>query len=207
MSRTTESTSSVTTSALRNRALRTPPVDDRLVSLSVSPSRGDETCSAGTSPKMIPVSTETTSVAASTRPSTLNTIQNGISAGRSPTIASTPHTPSSRSEAAAGNAEEHALRQELLHDATPTRAERQPHGDLALATRRTREHEVRDVRARDEQHERDGAEHDQHHRPDIARDVLAVRLEPRGPPLVRVAEPLLELAHRGRRGAPAPAPR
>jgi hypothetical protein len=56
-------------------------------------------------------------------------------------------------------------------------------------------------------HERDGAEHDEHHRPDIARDVLAVRARATQSTRVRVAESLLELTHRRDEARPRLVPR
>ena len=49
-------------------------------------------------------------------------------------------------------------------------AERDADGDLLLARGRAREQQVRDVRARDEQHERHGAHHDQHGASHVADD-------------------------------------
>ena len=78
--------------------------------------------------------------------------------GSSAISASMPQTASSRPSAAADQAEDHALGEQLADQAAATGAERGPHGDLALARRRAREQQVRDVHARDQQHEADGAE-------------------------------------------------
>ena len=54
---------------------------------------------------------------------------------------------------AARHREQDAFRQRLHHDLTPGGAERQAHGGLATPRYRAGEQQVRDVRARDQQHE------------------------------------------------------
>ena len=53
---------------------------------------------------------------------------------------------------------QHALREQLPDDAAARRADRQAHGDLALARGRARQHQVRQVRAGDQQHQPGGRE-------------------------------------------------
>ena len=62
---------------------------------------------------------------------------------------------------AADERQHHALREQLLRDAPAPGAERGAHRQLARARRAARELQIRDVRARDEQHQRDGAEDDE----------------------------------------------
>jgi hypothetical protein len=67
--------------------------------------------------------------------------------------------------------QDQALEQELFDDLPPPRAERRPDRDLLLAGRRTGQQQVRDVRARDQQHQADqGLQDDQRllePRPDV----------------------------------------
>src|SRR5690349_1515482 len=55
--------------------------------------------------------------------------------------------------------EQHAFDQQLPDDPPPRRAERRPHRHLARAADRSRELQVRDIRAGDEEDEAHGAEH------------------------------------------------
>ncbi len=64
-------------------------------------------------------------------------------------------------ERAADRREDEALAEQLPHEPPRARAERHAHGDLALADRRARQEQVGDVRAGDEEHERDGHRRDQ----------------------------------------------
>ena len=70
--------------------------------------------------------------------------------------------------------EQEALGEQLLHQPRATRAERQANADLLTATRRAGQEQVRDVRARDEQHDRNECEHaprdDRHHLPRLFLD-------------------------------------
>ena len=54
---------------------------------------------------------------------------------------------------AARDAEQDAFEQQLANDAPASGAERPPHGQLALPRHAAREHQARDVEARDEQHD------------------------------------------------------
>ena len=58
--------------------------------------------------------------------------------------------------------EQHALDEQLPDDAPSSRADRDAHGHLTRAVGRAREQQIGDVRARDEEHEADGA----HERPE-----------------------------------------
>src|SRR5262249_39282425 len=57
----------------------------------------------------------------------------------------------------AAHREDETLGQKLPEESRLSSTERGPHGELALAGRRTRHEQVRDVGARNEQHERHGA--------------------------------------------------
>ena len=66
------------------------------------------------------------------------------------------------SERGADRREQHALDEQLAHDAAARRADRQPHGDLALAGGRASQQQIREVGAGDQQHQSGGREqHDQ----------------------------------------------
>jgi len=65
-----------------------------------------------------------------------------------------------RAERAARERDQHALREQLLNQAAARRSERQAQRDLAAARGRAREQQVRDVRAGDQQHQRERGHHD-----------------------------------------------
>ena len=52
----------------------------------------------------------------------------------------------------AGKRQQHAFKEQLLHEPTASRAEREPHRHLALPAGGSREQEIRDVRACDDEH-------------------------------------------------------
>ena len=85
---------------------------------------------------------------------------------------------------AAHRAEQEAFGQELADEVGAGRAKRGADGDLALALRRARQQQAGDVRARDQQHETDGAEQHQERGADAADDLVAQRLQPDGAPRV-----------------------
>src|SRR5262249_51844440 len=96
----------------------------------------------------------------------------GVEAGEAPPM-ETPeerHAPRSEqdAEAAAYAREDHTFGEELSYQAAAAGAERGPHGELRLTRGRAREQQVRHVRARDQEDERDGAEQDQHRRSNVA---------------------------------------
>ena len=74
------------------------------------------------------------------------------------TNALTPHHASSAPSAPPPSAIEHALGEDLLRDPPAARAERFADRDLALPGVGTGEHQVREIRAGDQQHEADGAD-------------------------------------------------
>src|SRR5690606_40749363 len=62
------------------------------------------------------------------------------------------------------------LGEQLSYDAAPHRPEREPHGHLHAAPRPAREQQVRDVRARDQQHDDRRREEEEHRRPRLVAD-------------------------------------
>ena len=68
---------------------------------------------------------------------------------------------------AAGGREHGDLGEQLLRQPPPTGAERDAHGKFALPAARARQHQAGQVRAGDEQHERDRAEHENPGRPHV----------------------------------------
>ena len=77
-----------------------------------------------------------------------------LSVVRKPTRNRLSHCASSAPHAAPIAGDQQALGQQLPDDAPARRADREPHGNLALARGRAREHQVREVGAGDQQHER-----------------------------------------------------
>ena len=75
----------------------------------------------------------------------------------------------------AGNRERHALGEQLPDQPRAIGAQRGAHGQLAPAHRALREQQIRKVRARDQQHERDGAAEEQQDRPGVFDDRVLQR--------------------------------
>ena len=71
------------------------------------------------------------------------------------------------------HAEHDAFRYQLLDEPARRRADGAANGDLALAGRGPRQHQVGHIGAGDEQNQTDGAEEQQKTRPDVARHRLA----------------------------------
>ncbi len=103
----------------------------------------------------------------------------------------------------AQQAQEHALRQQLADDSPATRAHRAAHGQLLVAHRRARQHQVRHVHARDQQHEAHDAQERQQRRPHPGDAHFVHRLEPHRPPAdltrVLIAHPPPDRVHLGPR--------
>ena len=74
--------------------------------------------------------------------------------------------------------------QQLLHDPGPARAERAAQRDLLGAPVGAHQHQVGEVGAGDEQHERDRAEQDEQRQPGVADQVVVQRHDQRAPVLV-----------------------
>ena len=95
---------------------------------------------------------------------------------------------------AAGDAQHRRLAQDLSKYPAATRPEREAHADLLPPSDRPRQHQVRDVRARDQEHERDGAQENHQRRPDIGNQILVQRNDHRSPAFVVLGILLLEAA-------------
>ena len=76
---------------------------------------------------------------------------------------------------AAEQAEQQALGQQLPDEPLPARAERGADRDFLLTAGRARQQQVRDVRARDQQHERHRSEQHENRQPHVADDGLDQR--------------------------------
>ena len=72
--------------------------------------------------------------------------------------------------------QKHAFREQLPNDPSAAGAERRAQGDLLSAHRRAREHEIGDVRIRDEQQAGDRAKQDVERGPDVPHHFIAERL-------------------------------
>ena len=82
--------------------------------------------------------------------------------------------------------EHEVLGQELPHEAEPRGAQRTADRELALARLGPRQHQVRDVDARDEQHEADGDAKRHQRRLGVARDDFTQGADRQAQPLVRI---------------------
>jgi hypothetical protein len=80
--------------------------------------------------------------------------------------------------------EDQTLGEELPDDAPAIRAERGPNGNLALSGRAARQQQVRDVGARNQEHERDRAREDEKGGPVLARQLFVERNDARAPACV-----------------------
>ena len=96
------------------------------------------------------------------------------------------------------------LGEQLPHEAEAIGPDRRPHRELALAIRRARDEQSRDVRAGDEQQKRDGADEHLQRPPHRARNFVAERADDRCGPLVvgRMLEPQRGLHARELRRGP-----
>ena len=94
------------------------------------------------------------------------------------------------SDEAGGRRDDRRFEQHLPDSAAARRAERRADGEFVLAADRRREEQVADVRAGDEQHERDGSL-EQEQQPARARDEQAVPLGQRGAGVRRVGRRIL----------------
>ena len=104
----------------------------------------------------------------------------------------------SRPRGAAGEAQEHALGQELADEPPAAGPQRGADRDLARARRGAGEQQVGDVGAGDEQHEADRAQQEEESRADVAHQLSASEV---------VTSSISALAGRRGEGPAAPAPR
>ena len=107
----------------------------------------------------------------------------------------------------ADHRQQQAFRQQLADEPPAAGAERRPHRELALARGRACEQQVGDVRARDEQHEADGAQQQQQRGPRVFDDVAVQRgdreLEVSVVLRVRLLEAFRDVLNVSRRGVTA----
>ena len=158
------------------RRARTPPDPmPRPPSLSTSLTLVFDTCSAGARPKMMPVARrdggeerEDGAVHPEVHVVRLaDVLRRGIEQVDA-------DDRQREAEDAADQRQQHALDEQLADDAPARRAERHADADLARAVRGAREQQVGDVRARDQQHERDRAHQRPEHDPDLPAVLLLV---------------------------------
>ena len=140
-------------------------------------------CHAGANAAARPVTIESAAAKARTRPSTATSCARG-SARR--TGHERVDAVGSRQEAgdAAADTEQHALGQQLLHDAQPAGAERPAQRNLPGAPVSPHQHQVGEVGAGDEQHQGDGAEQDEQRRARVTDQVFVQGDDQRTPVLV-----------------------
>ena len=122
---------------------------------------GRDAAMAGTVPKKMPASSESATLNRSTVPSMLTVAARGRSGGATAISARTPHDPSSKPAAppARDSSKLSASSWRTSRQRPAPSAER--HRDLTGACCRTREQQVRDVDAGDQEHEADRAEENQ----------------------------------------------
>ena len=155
-------------------------------------------CRSGARPKTRPVSTATASVKSSTGASIAISAVRGMASGLVATSRRRPASASPTPAAAPASERMRALGDELDEQAAAARAERGADRELLLPRLRSREQQVGEVRAGDEQHEPDGALQDPQRRRHVADDVVLERVVPqpvrRGVRHVRVRRDGLPLA-------------
>ena len=110
----------------------------------------------------------------------------GSSAGASVRSKPMPARREHEADHAAGERQQHALGQQRARDAATTRAQRRAHRELLLASLGADEKQVRDVPARDEQHDAHRGQENPEDAPDVADHVLGQRAH------VRLQLPSLE---------------
>jgi hypothetical protein len=99
------------------------------------------------------------------------------------------------SRSAAEQRQQQALREEMSGETPPGGAQREPHGKLPLTRGRTGQKQVRQVGARNQQHERDGAEQHERGGADILQQGGRPRLRRQPPALVLLELRALVLIH------------
>src|SRR6267142_419651 len=82
-----------------------------------------------------------------------------------------------QSQGTSGQRQQNALRQQLAHDPSPACAHGRSDGNLAFSAGSADQQKVRDIRARDQQNEADGAEQDHKRLPHITYKGLLERLD------------------------------
>ena len=163
------------TSPLRRKSEPPEPATAPTVSLSVLQVSGRLARSAGSRPNTMPVRSVRPNVKARMRASGDGLTSSGApSTGMKAMQALRHHRRQPETDEAAGAGEQQALDEELAHELAARGAERQPHGDLALAHEAARDEQVGDVGAGDEQHQADHAhQHDERRREVVAQARVA----------------------------------
>ena len=136
--------------------------------------------SAGSAPNSMPVSTETTSVKPSTVASMPTSLARVVKRAVKATSRWSAAAARPRPISAAGDRQQRALGQQLAHEPAAPGAERRAHRELAAAPQHARQHQVRDVRAGDQQHAADGAQQHEQRRPRAQRQLVAEAHRRRG---------------------------
>src|SRR5262249_32950990 len=98
--------------------------------------------------------------------------EGGGAAGKTAAAHKTTRAPA---RPATGRADDHAVHEQLLHDAAAAGAKSEPQRQVPIARRRPDGDERRDVRGGDEQQAGDGSQQEQHRRTDVADDRLVER--------------------------------
>ena len=156
-----------TTNALCSR--RDPPTARPPTRSARSTSAGVR--SAGATPNSTLLAIDTPSANTNTRQSRWTKSARGNAPGHSAaTNGEEPCSGERDAQQTADDAEHAAFGEALTRQPSPARAKRRSHGELPLPRHRASEQKARDVRARDEQHDTDGAEQQPQRRADVPTD-------------------------------------
>ena len=157
------------------RAPRNPLPDDRSALLNASERSTRAPRAAGASPAASAATSVVSAQKTSTERSSATASRRGSLGGA--IAGSAPHQPprEHQAERAARDREDRVLGEQLARDPRAAAADRRPDGELALAREAAREQEIGDVRARDDQHQRDGDGQDRQRRPRRSGDVVRQR--------------------------------
>ena len=157
MSSTMASATSATTSA--DRSTRRDAHGRRAAVLQRARTSGFENCQAGTSPNRMPVAPDTREVNTTTRASDATSESRGRAAGARARSTSLVQTARSKPATPPHSDENDALDEEQPREPKPSRTKRAADRELAIAARRSREQQPRDVGAGDEQHDANRAQY------------------------------------------------
>ena len=143
-------------------------------------------CHAGTNAASSPVVSATVAVNASTRVSTTTSPTRGRARTKDDLQEIDAVVGRGEAGQAAAGAEHETFGEKLLNHAQAAGAEGAAQRDLLGAAVRPHQHQVGEIRARDQQHQRDGAEEHQQRRAHVANHVFLQRPHQRAPVLVVV---------------------
>ena len=135
-----------------------PPTGARLSSASDCTRSMRRACSAGTSPQTAIAASVAAVDASATRQSSVISLNRGKSAGRIAGSSADEQPRARHAENAAGDADDHALRQPLARQPHGARTERRAHGHFAAALRDAGELHRRDAGDRGDEEQQDGSE-------------------------------------------------